>query len=672
MNSSISQETYQSLFELANDAMLVIRAPNCQIIAANRAMSLMTGYCQAELVQLPFEQLISPEMRQDTLDFLSCDDTPQSGHEEVMWLHKGGESFMVAIGFAPIETSQGTIWQVTARNIQTDRQRDEEAWIRASIFETLTQRPSHEALAKALRALSQRLPISVAGLLFWTPEQEKFTRGSQWIHPEYEQEIRSMFQEIYGNESGQDLSIHQDSYWDHFLRTGEALYVPDTRENHYWGDNVRVRYGIYCSLVLPLIQRKDLKAIIIIQSPQVDAFSTKDRQLIERFLPAFISTAEAWYAEVQLQRVNNQLSAQVQRLRYVVDHLPYGFILLDLDQQITEVNLLAQDYLTTLLEYELGDALIELGDIPIQQMLNTRPGETTWHKIVSRDGTRSFMAVAFTISQGDDPANDKVHEYMVLVRDVTKEIEEQEHAETQKRLATIGQVTTGIAHDFNNIMAVIMLNCQLLGKNPDLLKRTQYLQTIQRQARQAANLIGQVQDFSRQSMMKSTTVNVVHFLQALIELLKRTLPENISIHLHRSIDEVYAKVDESHLQKVFLNLAANASDAMPDGGQLTLHLTWFTVDSDHVAPVPTMKPGKWFSIAHEDSGYGMAEKTLQKVFQPFFTTKPPGSGTGLGLAQAYGIIKQFDGEITVKSQPNKGTVFTIYLPAISTTTHSIS
>lgn len=127
----------------------------------------------------------------------------------------------------------------------------------------------------------------------------------------------------------------------------------------------------------------------------------------------------------------------------------------------------------------------------------------------------------------------------------------------------------------------------------------------------------------------------------------------------------YVKVDSARLQQGLINLAMNARDAMPKGGLLTLHLSRTQIDSENDAPVPKMKSGNWLTIRVEDTGIGMAENIQQQAFQPFYTTKPPGSGTGLGLAQAYGIIKQFEGEITIQSELNKGTSVTIYLPVIN-------
>ncbi|MBV7328949.1 PAS domain S-box protein [Chloroflexi bacterium TSY] len=666
MMQTISPETYQVLFEHASDSIFLVEPSNRRVIGANRAASRLLGYTQQSLCQIDFDQLIAPDARQETLQVLLCQDLTQSVHIESTWLHKNGQTFFVLFGIVQIETANGPLWQIIARNVQKHRRRHQEANLLASVFEILSKRQPAEAITEALTLLGQHMSISIGGVVFWLPGSTAFEGWVSWFRPGDEIAIGKLMQSLYGDELPPQLTIHPNSYLEVVLSTRETLYVPNTARSCYWADDIRSENGFYSSLISPLIVREDLKAILVLQSRKIDAFPLEERRLFDRILPAFVAATEAWYVETKLQQLNGLLADQVQRLQCIVDHLPYGFILLDSDMDIIQVNPVAQDYLPMITDCGIGDELITLGDLPIQQLLSGESDEVVWHEAQTKDEQRNFVMTAFAIpTENESQTKNGGQMSVLLIDDVTKERERQRYEQAQQRLATIGQVTAGIAHDFNNVMAAIILYSQILEKSPDLPKRQRYLQTIQQQAKHAAHLTQQVLDFSRQTVMELTNVNMVFFLQELIQLLERMLPETISIYLHSTIDDVHVKVDTTRLQQVLINLAVNARDAMPKGGPLTLRLTRIQVNSENNAPVPNMKPGSWLTLSVEDTGTGMTESILQQAFQPFFTTKPPGSGTGLGLAQAYGIIKQFEGEITIQSEPNKGTLVTIYLPIVN-------
>jgi PAS domain S-box-containing protein len=254
--------------------------------------------------------------------------------------------------------------------------------------------------------------------------------------------------------------------------------------------------------------------------------------------------------------------------------------------------------------------------------------------------------------------------FTIILRDVTEERKMQEHLQTQDRLATVGQLAAGIAHDFNNVMAVITLYSSTLARYPDHPKRENYLETINSQAQHAANLIGQILDFSRASVMELSRLDLVPFIKEMIKLLRRTLPENIIINLAVADEEYPVKADPTRLQQVLMNLAVNARDAMPNGGELNMTLTQLTLKPQQQSPLPGIGAGTWACLAVVDTGSGIPDDALPHIFEPFFTTKQPGQGTGLGLAQVYGIIKQHGGEIGVTSQRDRGTNFTFYLPLL--------
>jgi PAS domain S-box-containing protein len=233
----------------------------------------------------------------------------------------------------------------------------------------------------------------------------------------------------------------------------------------------------------------------------------------------------------------------------------------------------------------------------------------------------------------------------------------------QERLAAVGQLAAGIAHDFNNILAVILLYAQMMNRSSQLPPwETEAVVTIEQQTKTAAQLVQQILDFSRRSMMEKRTLDWLPLLKEQVRLLRHTLPDNITVSLQAAPTGGYmVRADAARLQQMVLNLAVNARDAMPDGGELRLELDKL----DLTAAQDSLPAGSWLRLRVSDTGQGITEEDSQHIFEPFFTTKPPGQGSGLGLSQAQGIVLQHDGRIELTTAVGQGTTFTIYLPAVA-------
>ena len=244
--------------------------------------------------------------------------------------------------------------------------------------------------------------------------------------------------------------------------------------------------------------------------------------------------------------------------------------------------------------------------------------------------------------------------------------EAQEQIIQQERTAAVGQLAAGIAHDFNNIMMTIILSADMMLQSNNLAPNVREKITMVRtQGQRAADLTQQILDFSRRSMMKRQNVDLRPFLREIHNLLKRTMPENIQLWLELTSDSCIVNVDLSRLQQVVLNLAINARNAMPDGGELHIVLEKVSVQRGWQRPFPQMEGEKWVQLSVRDTGTGIAEDVLVHIFEPFYTTRAP-LGSGLGLSQVDGIVRQLDGFIEVQTEVGSGTTFIIYLPLVAT------
>jgi nitrogen-specific signal transduction histidine kinase/CheY-like chemotaxis protein len=255
---------------------------------------------------------------------------------------------------------------------------------------------------------------------------------------------------------------------------------------------------------------------------------------------------------------------------------------------------------------------------------------------------------------------------VLVIRDITQQREIERRVHQQERLAAVGQLAAGIAHDFNNIMAVISLYAGMSLRTAELPEKIyERLETIDQQAHRASDLIQQILDFSRRAVLERLPMELGMFLKEQVKLLRRTLPENIKIDLAIGSDEYTVNADLTRVQQMIMNLATNARDSMPEGGQLHIGLAKAWIASPQDAPLPDMEPGEWVRIIVADTGCGIPADVLPHIYDPFFTTKPVGMGTGLGLSQVYGIVKQHEGYIDVKTQEGEATTFTIYLPSLA-------
>ncbi len=241
---------------------------------------------------------------------------------------------------------------------------------------------------------------------------------------------------------------------------------------------------------------------------------------------------------------------------------------------------------------------------------------------------------------------------------------EQQFIQTQK-MEAIGQLAGGIAHDFNNILTAIMGYGNLLKMNigkEEAIAR--YADNILTAAERAANLTSSLLTFSRKQAIDQQPTNVNGVITSVEKLLSKLIGENIDFSVKCVGDRLIVMADSSQIIQVLMNLATNARDAMPKGGKFVISTDIVEIDTAFIKKHAYGRNGLYALISFEDTGVGMDEKTKARIFEPFFTTKDVGKGTGLGLATVYGVVKQQNGYINVKSELGKGTTFNIYLPII--------
>lgn len=281
----------------------------------------------------------------------------------------------------------------------------------------------------------------------------------------------------------------------------------------------------------------------------------------------------------------------------------------------------------------------------------------TEYRVVWPDGTVRWQLVKGKVSRG---AGGEAVRLICLSLDVTERRDIEAALRRAQRLEAVGQLTGGLAHDFNNLLGIIVLEAELLADGPEP-STARAASEIVSTAQRGADLVHRLLAFGRRQPLRVQVVDLNALLQQEAALLCRTLPELIQVDLDLAQDLWAVEVDPSELQSALLNLAINARDAMPDGGRLVI-ATANVVLNAGAAKAAEVAPGDYAGLTVADTGTGMSSRVMEQALEPFFTTKSPGVGTGLGLPMIYGLVRQSGGHLTIESAPGVGTTVRLLLP----------
>jgi PAS domain S-box-containing protein len=277
-----------------------------------------------------------------------------------------------------------------------------------------------------------------------------------------------------------------------------------------------------------------------------------------------------------------------------------------------------------------------------------------------RDGSLVWVHVTSSMVHGPD--GEPLY-WISVIQDLSERKRTEEQLKQAQRMEAIGRLAGGVAHDFNTLLNVMLGYSELLlAELPPGDRRRERVLQIKNSGDAGAMLTKQLLAFSRKQALVQEVVDLREVASKMTPILGRLLRDDIQLSVKTSAELCPVKVDPGQIQQLVLNLAANAGDAMPDGGHLDIEVKAVELDEAYVHQHPTLKVGRYAMLAISDSGMGMDAGTLAHIFEPFFTTKEAGKGTGLGLATVYGIAKSNGGDIWVYSEPGVGTIFKVYLP----------
>ncbi len=431
--------------------------------------------------------------------------------------------------------------------------------------------------------------------------------------------------------------------------------------------------GMRSQLAGPLIVQGELNGAMNLFADRPSAFTSEHVEIVRE-------VANQVAMSLHSARLDTALRAESKRLRTLIDNMPEGILLLNPASEIVLSN-------------PAGDAMLAWLDLANPGRAQTGP--------LSALGPHSLAAV-LAVERTDPPTvaiADPVNKTLelgayqigspesdnqgaiVLMHDVTELHQAQDRSRQQDRLAAVGRLAGGVAHDFNNLLTAItgytdLVRDSLRSDNPldwpPGVELRSDLEQVSLAARRAAGLTQQLLIFSRRQTVRRQVLDLNVLVANMGKMLTRLIGEDVSLSLSLATEPELVEADQGQIEQVVMNLAVNARDAMPRGGQLTIETGNVEWETSVALSHSEAKSGSYVRLTVQDSGAGMNRQVLSHLFEPFFTTKAPGKGTGLGLSTVYGIVQQSNGHIDVHSEPGHGTTFCIYLPRVAERVGSVA
>jgi PAS domain S-box-containing protein len=446
------------------------------------------------------------------------------------------------------------------------------------------------------------------------------------------------------------------------LREGRFFVNNDTQNNSHmlpWREEALKR-GYLSSAAIPIKTGKSTLGVLTVYAGEADYFDDEIVSLIT-------SLADDIAFATQHRRAEKETAF----LASVVENVPDAVCSIDTSGHIFSWNKAAEKMLGYTREEIIGKHITvtiprELAQKELDHCMGilNAEGSFSGYESVRLAKNGGMVPVEITAVAMKDEGNNGTA-YVAIMRDVTEKKKLEGQLRHSQKMEAIGTLAGGIAHDFNNILNIIVGYGTMVGERlgEDQLSR-EAINEVLSAADRATNLTKRLLVFSRKQVVEMKPVNIDEIIAGMEKMVSRIIGEDIFFSIELAGRGQMVKADAGHIEHVLMNLVTNARDAMPKGGRLTIATEIREIDDGYIAAHGYGRIGTYILITVTDTGSGMDEETQKKIFEPFFTTKEVGRGTGLGLAMAYGTIKQHEGYIQVYSEEGKGSTFRILLPVI--------
>ncbi len=378
------------------------------------------------------------------------------------------------------------------------------------------------------------------------------------------------------------------------------------------------------------------------------------------FQGAMEDVTEKKLSNRRLLRLHEEKERERMMLAGLVDNFPEGVCVLDRERRIVMANPLARSYLELLGKKSSLGKLVGLGDRLLDDILKPDGASRICDVKLNHPVTRIFEVTVNNMHGGVYGGD-----WLVIIREVTREREENIQARRMERLMAVGQMAAGIAHDFGNIITVISTYSRAILEGGGLPEHAcKQLELVVEEGRKAGELVKQIQEFSLRTSGEKEITDLSLFVGQSEMFLRRTIPENVKMELEIECSDCHVMADLGALQQMLANVALNAKDSMPCGGVFRMRLRMINLERGSAAPVAGMRGGRWAVLEFTDTGTGATDTLLPRIFDSYFGEKDSERGRGAAFAQVLGIVRQHDGFMQLGSEEPLGMILRVFLPVV--------
>ena len=612
-----SEDRYKALFERSTEGILIADVETRHFVFANPAICSLFGYTEFEWKEMGVQD-IHP---QENLDHVISEFDAQAKGEKVIaymipCMKKSGELIYANVSTTPIIIG-GRKCNVGFFTDMTEKKRISELM---------------EESEKKYRTIFNSVNV---GLLIFN-----FDGVIKDVNP--------FFSQIYGYSREEAIGMN-----------AIKLFHPDFREHlhdcivsvkksgHFYGETIDIHKDG------TLINVEGRGSLITLKG--------------EKFMLAILNDI------TRQKKTEAELKKSESQYRTLIETSPTAIAMGDLEGNLIFVN----EYLAKMHGFKDSEELLkraknikdlvdpsdhELLKDELKKVVIEYYSDMSEFRLIKMDGSLLIADVVAAQIKGDDGSPIG---FMAVAIDRTEHKLVTEQLRQAQKMEAVGQLAGGIAHDFNNLLQIIRGYAELSLRGLDIGHPVrEFLEEIGKAERRGSKLVDQLLVFSRKQVMKPQNLNLNAVVSDHLRMLKRIIGEHICLRFSAAEGLMNILADRGMMELVLMNLCVNARDAMPSGGDLKMKTENVTIDEEFCKTQTWAVPGNYILLSVSDTGCGIAPDLIQHIFEPFFSTKESGKGTGLGLSTVYGIIKQHDGMISVSSEPGRGTVFEIHIPAV--------